>query len=145
MNRRGIQIICICDFHNTSQVHNCNTVRNMMNYQKVMSNKEVCHAKFLLKLFKHIDNLRLNGNVQGTDCLVTDDKTRIRCQSSGDTDTLTLTAAELMCITGCMFGIQTNQFHKLKDTVTAFPFAGVQFVYVQRLSYDILYSHTWIQ
>ena len=58
---------------------------------------------------------------------------------------LTLTAAELMRITGRMLRVQSYQFHQLQDTVTSLPFSGIQLMYIQRLSDDILDCHTWVQ
>ena len=113
--------------------------------QQVMRNKQICHTKLFLQVFKHIDHLRLNGYIKRRYRLITDDKLRIHSKCTGNTDTLTLSAGELMRITGRMLCVQSDQLHQIQDFLTALCFGCVKLMYIQRLSDDIFDCHTWIQ
>ena len=113
-----------------------------MDNQQVMGNEQIGNAQLLLQLFKHVDDLCLNGNIQCTDCFVTDDKSWIGGKCSRNTDTLSLTAGKLMCITGCMLCIQTDQLHQMQDLVSSFPSGGVKLVHLSAHMSDALFIHS---
>ena len=115
-----------------------------MDNQQVMGNEQIGNSQLLLQLLKHVNHLCLNGNIQCTDCFVTDDKSRISGKGSCDTDTLSLTAGKLMGITGCMLCIQTHQLHQMQDLVSSFSSGGVKLMDIQRLPDDIFDCHTRI-
>ena len=117
----------------------------MPHNKQVMRNEQVCQAQFLLQLVKHIDDLRLNGNIQCRDRFVTDDEIRIDGQRTGDTDTLSLSAGKLMRIAGSVLGIQSDVIHQLQDAFSPLFFCLIQFPDIQRLADDIRYRHTRIQ
>ena len=50
----------------------------------------------MLQIFQHINHLCLNGNVQGSNRLITHNKFRIYAQSSSNSDSLTLTAGKFI-------------------------------------------------
>ena len=60
MKRMEINFIGICKLNHLSEVHNCYSVTDMSYDQKVMSNKQICKSKFILKFIKHIYNLCLD-------------------------------------------------------------------------------------
>ena len=106
-------------------VHNCNTVGNMVNDQQIMRDKQIRHAQLVLQFLEHIYHLRLNGHIQCGYRLVTDDKLRVYRECSCNTDTLSLSAGKLMCITHGMLGIQSNQLHEVQDFLTALFFIRI--------------------
>jgi hypothetical protein len=59
---------------------------------QVVCDKEVGYAKLCLKVLKHIDDLRLNGNVKSADRFVADDKPGIDGKGACDSDALPLSA-----------------------------------------------------
>ena len=64
MDRMIHQFIRICNLHHPYQIHDCDPVRNMLNDQKVVGNKEIGNAQLFLQILKHVQDLRLNGNIQ---------------------------------------------------------------------------------
>ena len=89
----------------------------MFYHRKVVGDKEVGQAKFLLEFDQKVDNLRLNGNIQRGDRLVADDELRLYRQCAGDADTLTLTAGQLMRETVGKLLIQTDLAQQVGDAV----------------------------
>jgi hypothetical protein len=61
-------------------------------------NKEVCQIELLLEIQEQLCDLGLNRNVQCRYWLVSHDQLRVQRQRPRDTDTLALTAAELVRI-----------------------------------------------
>ena len=97
-----VDLICISQLNHLAKVHNSNTVGNMSDDQKIMCDEQIGQSQFLLQFIKHVDNLRLDGNIQRRYRLVADDEFGIDSQRSCNTDTLSLSAGKLMHITGGM-------------------------------------------
>ncbi len=117
----------------------------MMDNEQIMRNEQICNAELILQFLKHIDNLRLNGNIQRGYGLIADDEARIHGKCTRDADSLPLTAGKLMRITGGMLSIQTDHFHEVHDFIVAVLFCRVEMMDIQRLTDDILDGHTRIQ
>ena len=50
-----------------------------------------------------------------------------------------------MCITCCMFCIQSYISHQFQNSVSSLCTAAIQFMYIQRFSDNVLYGHSRIQ
>ena len=64
MNRMIHQLVRIRDLHHVSQIHNRDTVRDVLYHQKIMSNEKIGDAQLILQILEHVQNLRLNRYVQ---------------------------------------------------------------------------------
>ena len=100
MARILIQLPAVCHFRHHSQIHDAHPVRNMADHGQVMGDKKIGQTQLFLQLAKQVDDLGLDGHVQGRDRLVTDDKLRLHSQSPGNSDPLTLAAGKFMGIPG---------------------------------------------
>ena len=90
-----------CQLNQLAEIHDADSVADVFDNCKVMGDKEIGQAQLLLQILKHIHNLRLNGNVQCGDRLVTDDKLRVHSQGARDADSLALAAGKLVRIAVC--------------------------------------------
>ncbi len=61
-----------------------------------MGNKQIGELKFPLKPDQKVDHLRLNGNIQRRDRLVTDNKLRVNRQRSRNPNPLSLSPGKFM-------------------------------------------------
>ena len=82
-----------------------------------MGNEDIGQVHRLLKFFKQVDDLRLDRNVERRYGLVADNKLGINRKGSCDTDSLTLTARELVRIALKVVIAQTALVHKAKNVV----------------------------
>ena len=57
-----------------------------------MGNEQIGKMKLILQLLQYIDNLGLDGYIQGRYRLIADNKLRLRSQSPGYADSLPLSA-----------------------------------------------------
>ena len=92
----------------------------MANNAEVVRNEKISQIQFLLQIFKHVDNLRLNRNVQSRNRFVADDEFRVDGKRPCDSDTLTLAAGKFVRITVCVFAVESDGFKKRNDSVTSF-------------------------
>ncbi len=61
-----------------------------MDHPEIVGNEHQRQTEIPLKIFKQIQDLGLDGNIQRGDRLVRDDQLRLRCQRPRDGDTLPL-------------------------------------------------------
>ena len=83
-------------FHDLAPVHHRDTVTEVADDVQVMGDEQVAQPQLVLQILQEIDDLGLDGDVQGRDRLVADDERRIDTQGPGDPDALALAAAELV-------------------------------------------------
>ena len=93
----------------------------MANDAQVMGDKQIGQSELFLKILEHIDDLRLNGNIERGDRLIADDELGIDRQRSRNTDSLALTAGELMRIAVCVLAVESDALKKGDYAVVAAP------------------------
>ena len=64
MERLPVKGVGFRTFHDFSQVHDRHTVADVLDHTERMGNEEIGEAKLILKIFKQIDHLRLDRNVE---------------------------------------------------------------------------------
>lgn len=69
-----------------------------MDHGQVMGNEQIGQAPFLLQALHHVDDLDLDGHVEGRNRFIAEDTFRVDGQGPGDADALALAAAEFMGI-----------------------------------------------
>src|SRR5437660_9791993 len=79
-------------------VHHRDTMADVSYYRQIVSHKQVRQVELLPQVLQQIDDLRLDGHVEGGDRFVKDQELRLHRKGAGDADPLTLSAAELMRI-----------------------------------------------
>ena len=117
----------------------------MADHQDIMRDEQIGQAHFILQFIKHVDHLRLNGNVQGRDRLVADDELRVQGEGTGDADALALAAGELVGIAGGMLAVEAHAVHQLQDPLLALGLVPVHLMDVQRFADDIGDGHAGVQ
>ena len=145
VQRLRTQFIAFCQLHHTSKIHDTNSIRYVPDHRNIMSNKQIRKTQLILQIFHHINYLRLNRNIQCRNRLITDNKLRIYCQSSGDSYSLLLSTGKLMRETVGMFCIQSYNTKQLFDFFLPFFFIFCLMMNIQCFSYDLSNRHTGIQ
>jgi hypothetical protein len=83
-------------FDNFTQIHHHDPMAEVFDYSQIMRYKQEGDPALLLQILQEVDDLGLNGNVQGADRLITDKQFRLNSQSPRDSNALALAAAEFM-------------------------------------------------
>ncbi len=89
-------LVAGAQLYQAAQVHNTNAVGNMFYHGQVVGDKQVSKVVFLLQFNKQVNNLGLDGNVQGGNWFVAHNELRLYSQGAGNSDTLALAAGKLV-------------------------------------------------
>jgi len=85
-----------------------------------MGNKHVGKAPLFAGFHQQIQNLGLDGNIQGGNRLVRHNKLRIHHEGPGNADPLTLSARKFMGIAYRPLGVDSHLLHHLGNPVCGF-------------------------
>ena len=116
----------------------------MTHHQQVVGNEQIGQSQPFLQVVKHVDNLCLNGHVQGRYRFVANNELRIHRQCPGNADTLPLTAGKLVGIPGSMFAVQAHKAHQLQNPILPLLLGLVQVMHVQRLTHNVRHCHAGV-
>ena len=96
------------------EVHHGDAVADMAYHGKVMGDKQIAQPLALgLQFFQEVNNLGLDGDIEGGDGLVADNDGGVAGQGAGHADTLALAAAELVREAVGHGGVQADDAEKL--------------------------------
>ena len=109
------QLLRIGQLHHVAQVHYADAVGNVLHHAQVVGDEQVGQVLLLLQVLQKVEDLRLDGNVQGGNSLVAHHKLGAHSQRAGDADALTLAAGELVRIAVHEVRSQTGVFHHLQN------------------------------
>ena len=103
------------NFHDFSRIHNCHTVCCPCYHTKIMGYQNSRCSKFFLDFPKKIQNLCLNGYIQGSGRFIRKQNIRIRCQGNCHNASLPHTAGKMIGISMISFlrPFNSYQFHQL--------------------------------
>src|SRR6185503_7635607 len=98
-----------------AQVHHGDAIADVLDDGQVVGDEQVREVHAALQVAQQVDDLRLDGDVEGRHRLVGDDEPRVHGQGAGDTDALSLAAGELVGIAARVAGRQSHQREQLGD------------------------------
>ena len=65
VKRLLVESMPVRKFHQTTEAHDCHPVTDVLDHAQVMGNENVGQAEPVLELLQKVDDLGLDGNVQG--------------------------------------------------------------------------------
>src|SRR5699024_1512274 len=68
------KVVLAGDFHNVPQVHDGDAVAEVLDHAEVVGDEDIGQAVFRLQVLHQVEDLGLDGNVQGGHRLVADDE-----------------------------------------------------------------------
>ena len=116
MSRVLEQILRGCNLHNLSEIHHRDPIADMPHDRKVVRNEERCQSQFPLQFSQKIEDLCADRNVERRDGFIAYQKIGLQSDGPRNTDALALPAGKLGGKAIVVFGIQTNQIHKVLNT-----------------------------
>ena len=145
MQRVGEQLLCRGLLHDVAQVHHGDVVREVVDHGQVVGDEDVGQTHLLLKLFQQVQDLRLDGDVQGGDWLVTDDKLGLHGQSPGDADALAAASVQLMGVGVEQPGGQPHGLHQLRHPGVDFGLLDEDMIGLDGLADDLAHRLPGVQ
>src|SRR5471032_1693261 len=98
MLRRGPDGAVIAGFDQTTRLHHEHAISDIADDRKVMRDEEQGEPEFGLEVGQEIENLRLDGDIEGGHRLVADHEFRFEHEGSGDAYTLSLAARKFVWV-----------------------------------------------
>ena len=91
-----VEALPVGHFDDLAEIHHRHPVRDVADHGEVVRHKEIGEAIALLQVSQQIDDLGLDGDIQGRDRLVAHHKRRLHGQGPGNANPLALPAGELV-------------------------------------------------
>ena len=82
-----------------------------------MADEQIGEIEVPAQVHEQVEHLRLDGDIQGRNAFVTDQKTRLNGQCTGDADACALATRKLVGVTAAVTGIQADTQQGLRDIV----------------------------
>ncbi len=109
------------DLDDPAEVHDGDPVADPLDHRQVVRDEHVGEAQFRAQPLHQVDDLGLDGDVEGRDRFVGDDQPRAGGQRAGDADALGLAAGELVRVAVDVFGDQPDEFHQVGGAAPRVP------------------------
>ena len=120
----GVKLRCVGEFDDPPQVHDRDPVTDVLDHRQVVGDEHVGEAELALEVGEQVEDLRLDGNVQGGHRLVADDQCRLQGECPRDPDPLPLPAGEVGGEPVVVLGVEPDQLHQLLHPAFAFGAVG---------------------
>ena len=134
-------ILLVTELYHRAEVHDADLVGNELNDREVVRDEEIGEVHRLLKALQKVDNLRLDRNVESGNGLVTYYELRLYRECSSNTDSLSLSAGELVRISLVVVVTQTALIHEVENVILNL-LLRYDAVYKHRLGDEITYGAT---
>ncbi len=140
-----VDLLVGADLGHLAEVHHTDPVRDVPDDRQVVGDEEVGQVELVLQSLHQVDDLCLDGDVQGRHRLVADDDLGVQGQAAGDADALALTAGELVRIAVDVLRVEADDVQELLHLAAPVALRGHLGVDVERLPDDVAHRHTGVQ
>ncbi len=98
-------------FHDTAQIHHHHLVGDVFHHGKIVADEEIGEVVLLLQVGEEIEDLRLNGNIEGRDRFIEHENFGIEHERPGNGNALALAAGKHVGVAVVVFRTQTHACH----------------------------------
>src|SRR5579884_2172200 len=113
VTRMLVQALRGADLEDPAEVHDGDPVGDLPDHREVGGDEDVREPELALEVLEQVEDLRLDGDVEGGDRLVADDQLRLERERARDADALALTAGELVRVAVVVLGVQADALEQL--------------------------------
>ncbi|MNI41422.1 hypothetical protein D3C73_956750 [compost metagenome] len=145
MLRIGKKRLGIRFLDDPAEIHDRDTIRHVPHDGKVVADKEVGQAKFVLQPAHQVEDLRLHRDVERRGRLVADEEFRLAGERPGDRDALTLSAGKFVRIPFRIIRRKADRAQQFGDTRLDHVSAIAQAEFADRLGNDIAHAPARIE
>ena len=117
-------------FDDPPEVHHGDPVRHMPDHGQIVGDEDVGDPELLLEVIEQVQDLCLDGKVQGGHRFIQDDDVRVQGQGPGYADALALAAGEFLRRLAGVRGSQSHHVEQFADPGFAFPRVGYRLRWV---------------
>ena len=98
--------------HDFAEIHHNDLITDELDDIQIVGNEQISQFELILQILEKIDDLSLNGHIQGRYRLITNDELRLCRKCPGDADPLSLPTGELMREFLSVLRVQPAQFQQ---------------------------------
>src|SRR5262249_42717874 len=140
-----VNLLVGADLGHFAEVHHTHAVRDVPDDRQVVRDENVGEIELVLQSLHQVDDLRLDGDVQGRDRLVPDDYLRVEREAPCDADALALTAGELVRVAVDVLGVETDDVQQLLHPAAPVTPRGCLGMDVEGLTDDVTHRHPRVE
>lgn len=144
MKRPAKKILPTGHFHDLSQIHHSNSITDVFDDSKIMRNEEIREPQLISKVHQKVEDLGLDGDIEGRDGFIGDDQIGTKGDSPGNSDPLPLSSAELMRIPESVLRMETDLLKKFRNPLGFF-FSVSHAMDLQSLAHNLSHLHPRIK
>src|SRR3981189_1893759 len=145
MLRRGEDLLPGRHLDDLAEIHDCDTVRHVLDDRQIVADEEQREAELLLQILQQVYDLRLDGDVERRDRLVADDQFGLRRECPCDADALALTAREFVRPAVQRVAWQAHGVHQRRNSRLEFGGRPGEAEIAYWLGQDIAHAHARIE
>src|SRR5262249_30912241 len=132
----GVHRLGVGELDDLPQVHDGDPVGDVPHHAEVVGDEDIGEAVQVLQIGEEVEDLGLDGHVEGGDGLVGDDQPRVHGERPGDADALALPPGELVGVPVDVRRRQPDDVEQLLGTAADLG-GGPEAVDVQRVGHDV--------
>ncbi len=144
VDRIGIEVVRRRRFHDHAEVHDGDSIRDVVHDAEVVRDEDVRELKLVLEVVEQVDDLRLDRDVECRDRLVGDDQLGAQRERARDADPLALAAGELVREAVDVLRGEPDHLEQLPDLLANLVAASVA-VDLERVGDDLPDALAWIE
>src|SRR5262249_31714629 len=145
MERMFEQIVAVGELDDAAEIHHRDALAKMAHHRKVVCDEQVGELEALAQILEQIDDLCLNGYVEGGHRLVADDELGIERKRPRDPDALALPARHLVRIAIGEIRIEAADRQKLAHSRCTPPRIALDGMHLHRLGDDVAHLHARVE
>ena len=110
-----VDLLAAAQLDDLAEVHDGDPLAEVPDHGEVVGDEDEGEVEVALQVPQQVDDLCLDGDVQGGDGLVGDDQLGLEGQRAGDADALALAAGELVRVAVVVLGVKADDLQQLLD------------------------------
>src|SRR5437016_7764634 len=122
MQRLLVQRFALAQFSYSPEIHHRNAVTDMLHHREIVRHKQVGQSKLCLQILHQVQHLCLDRYIESRYRLVSYDERGSKSESTRNSDTLALTATELVSKTVDNEWVETDDFEQMGNFIPDFHF-----------------------
>ncbi len=112
-----VDLLRFAELDDAAEIHDGDAVAHMAHHAQIVADEQAGEIELAAQLQEQIEDLRLDGDIEGGHRLVADQQIGLHGQRAGDGDALALAARELMRIPVGEIGVETDTAEPLRHVL----------------------------
>src|SRR5215204_5961210 len=140
--RLVVERVPVGDLHDLAEVHDGDPIGDVLYHGEVVGDENVGEVELLLQILQEVDDLGLDGDVEGRDGLVADYEARVQRDGPGDPYPLALASRELVRVAVVVLRAEADHLEQFLHALFA---VALYVVCLEGLGDDVAHGHAGVE